>query len=292
MNLLLLTGRGALALGNPRSALRAADRLVESGRVEEATRLAEAVLDLVRPPEGGLASEAEARWVLALRRTRRALRGQAPRRARPSPPTPEALLGVLDAALAALDREGVRPFLAFGTLLGMVREGSFLSGDRDLDLGVFAAEASPEGVAERLDGAGFRIEEGGVRAAQVVAHHPVGVKVDLPFFHADAAHLLTWAEYRGHRVERRRTPFALKRATILEREVWVPDPVETFLSENYGDWRVRSPAHHYLLTSALTDHGHPLVRFAAAREVATRYLAGRGSEARALEAVIRERRGG
>ena len=53
----------------------------------------------------------------------------------PQPEHVEPLLDAIDEVLAALRTAGVEPFLAYGTLLGAVREGRLLGHDSDADLG-------------------------------------------------------------------------------------------------------------------------------------------------------------
>lgn len=63
-------------------------------------------------------------------------------------------LAMLHSADEALTSIGMRPFLAFGTLLGAYREHGFISYDPDVDLGVFENEISPD-MHSKLREAGF-----------------------------------------------------------------------------------------------------------------------------------------
>lgn len=58
-----------------------------------------------------------------------------------------ALLDATEAVLAALQRTGIEPFLAYGTLLGAVREGAVLGHDSDADLGYVSRHTDPVDVA-------------------------------------------------------------------------------------------------------------------------------------------------
>jgi hypothetical protein len=55
----------------------------------------------------------------------------------------EPLLGSINSVLSALETAGVRPFLAYGTLLGAVREGGFIGHDSDADLGYVSRHDHP-----------------------------------------------------------------------------------------------------------------------------------------------------
>jgi hypothetical protein len=48
---------------------------------------------------------------------------------------------VLAEALTLGAEAGLQPFLLWGSLLGCVRDGGFIVGDRDIDLGVFESDA-------------------------------------------------------------------------------------------------------------------------------------------------------
>ncbi len=58
-----------------------------------------------------------------------------------------ALLDATDAVIDALRSAGVEPFIAYGTLLGAVREGAVLGHDSDADLGYVSRHSSPVDVA-------------------------------------------------------------------------------------------------------------------------------------------------
>ena len=51
---------------------------------------------------------------------------------------------------AALEEAGVRPFLAYGTLLGAVRQGDFIGHDSDADLGYVSEHDHPVDAVARV----------------------------------------------------------------------------------------------------------------------------------------------
>lgn len=59
----------------------------------------------------------------------------------------EDLLDATEAVIAALRSTGVEPFLAYGTLLGAVREGAVLGHDSDADLGYVSRHTNPVDVS-------------------------------------------------------------------------------------------------------------------------------------------------
>ena len=170
-------------------------------------------------------------------------------------------------AINAFERNGIRSFLAFGVLLGYVREGGFLAHDRDLDLGIMTGDATSPQVREALERADFAITDfrGPEWPCRVKAVHANGVLLDVVFFHPQDGHLLTYMYCHGHLIIRRRAVFELERASFLDKSVWIPAKPERFLEENYGDWRHKSEYHNCLLTSRLTDFSLPIIRYCAAR---------------------------
>jgi hypothetical protein len=55
----------------------------------------------------------------------------------------EPLLDAIGTVLGALEEAGVKPFLAYGTLLGAVRDGTFIGHDSDADLAYVSAHEHP-----------------------------------------------------------------------------------------------------------------------------------------------------
>ncbi len=202
--------------------------------------------------------------------------------------TDDARLRVISRIMAALEPHGIRPFLAFGTLLGKEREGGFMVHDGDLDMGVLTIEGDAGRVQPLLELAGFRslVSEGSHWPCRLKLTCEEGVPVDLVFFHAEGDHLLTYGSYLGHRLIRRRTPFNLRQDMLLNTRVWVPDPPSVFLDENYGEWKQRAEFYHYVISSRLTDQTIPLVRYCALRILFRQLCLGNYTKASAL---IRQR---
>lgn len=181
------------------------------------------------------------------------------------------------AALAALPH--ARPFVAYGTLLGLARHGSFLPGDADIDLGVFYPDVSPADVENILSAAGFHLTRRADPAWPGVtqAIHPAGGGLDVIYFKRAADAFLTHSVLFGQRIARRRPNFDLAPALLAGRHVWVPDPPERFLVPNYGDWRTRPVYYHNLLSPDLPvdDPTNPALAILARAECIRLIAAGR-----------------
>jgi hypothetical protein len=168
--------------------------------------------------------------------------------------------------LARLRAAGITPFLSFGTLLGAVRERGFMAHDRDIDLGVFSDEASPERLRRLFRWSfGLRLALPSLldaRALPVKLRHRSGASIDLVPFERRSDAFITRMRHQNHFLVRRRRPFGLRWIDFEGARVCVPDPPEAFLDENYGDWRVPKPNYHCVLSSRMPFDPHdPLVRY-------------------------------
>lgn len=155
--------------------------------------------------------------------------------------------GLLWTTLSQLALAGVHAFAAFGTLLGIVREGGLLPFDKDLDLGL------PHSELERA--AQCLVANGWAEVAHMFAENPrsfvhlgLQVTIDVTGFAVDAQ---TGATYEGiwitgipdewNRLTRWDT-LALTKATSPDgKPIWrLADP-ERWLRTIYGDWRTPDP---------------------------------------------------
>ena len=136
---------------------------------------------------------------------------------------------LLETVVAELRGLGLRPFLVSGTLLGHERDRRILAHDYDIDLGLLPGDGDPAVAATALERAGFSVK---ADERKIVCRDADGAVVDL-FVHYERDGLL-WHGTDIH--EWWNTPFALEPATFMGVEVWVPDDVDRYLTENYGDW--------------------------------------------------------
>lgn len=181
-----------------------------------------------------------------------------------APINPADLDCALQETLELLNHSGLEPFLAFGLLLGCVRQNDYLPNDNDLDLGLLMVPGDTERVRAILTFHGYTIlrHEPEPWPCRLKARHPsCEVELDLLFFHSAPPYIQTYTRVCGHPVIRNRHPFSLRAQIFRGIEVRVPDPPETFLTENYGNWRERVPFYDYILSSQLTDFTLPIVHY-------------------------------
>lgn len=155
-----------------------------------------------------------------------------------------------------LEQNGLHPFLCFGLLLGYVREGDFMDHDADFDFGFFYQP----GLVERLNSIFLKHEfdiliyEPSPWPCRLFARHrSSGLGIDIVIFNEQKQVFQTYIRYLNHLIVRNRSKFGFKKIFFHNREIKIPHPPEVFLDENYGNWREKSPYHHPILTSALTD---------------------------------------
>ena len=165
----------------------------------------------------------------------------------------EPLLDGVEQLIAALREAGIEAFLAYGTLLGAVREGDFIGHDSDVDLGYVSRCTTPVDMiresfrvqralaaqgfpVHRYSGAAFKVDvreaDGGLR----------GLDVFGGFFFGGSLYLMGEIG----------TPFEqdwifpLTSATLAGRRFPVPARPEKLLEATYGaSWRVPDPAFHF-----------------------------------------------
>jgi SAM-dependent methyltransferase len=176
--------------------------------------------------------------------------------------SPEQVAPLLDAiaeVLAALREAGTEAFLAYGTLLGAVREGALIGHDSDADLGYVSPYTHPvdviresfalqRRVAElgygtyRYSGFAFRVDvaeaDGAKRGLDVFGGfiaEPVGDKPAMLYLMGEIG-----APYERDAI------YPLTTATLEGRTFPVPADPERLLVATYGPgWRVPDPAYHF-----------------------------------------------
>jgi hypothetical protein len=165
----------------------------------------------------------------------------------------EPLMDALGRVLAAMRDAGIDGFLAYGTLLGAVREGRVLGHDWDADLGYVSRFHHPVdviresfGVQRALVGLGYRIVRYSALAFKVEVEGGDGVVRGLDVFGGFLmdGHLHLMGEIREPFREEWVFPLG---TTVLEgREFPAPADTDRFLRATYGPaWRVPDPAFHF-----------------------------------------------
>ncbi|MGI8521711.1 MAG: methyltransferase domain-containing protein [Nocardioides sp.] len=163
------------------------------------------------------------------------------------------LLDAIEAVVAALERAGVEPFLAYGTLLGAIREQDFLGHDSDADLGYVSHCEHPADVAREsfeieraLRADGFHTYRYSGAAIRVDVAEDDGVIRGLDVFGGflDEGRLYLMGEvgvdYDPAWIRPRTT------ATLAGRSFPVPAVPERLLEAMYGaSWAVPDPAFHF-----------------------------------------------
>jgi hypothetical protein len=139
----------------------------------------------------------------------------------------------------------VEPFLLWGTLLGCARDGGFITGDHDIDLGVLETDADRlPTFRERMRRRGFRVRiENDDKLSLVHPRHPdLYIDIDVVRRHRDG-----WAITNRNadpaKLFRYHFPAPVfagtKRAQFADGlVVRVPGDPDGFLAAVYGDWSV------------------------------------------------------
>ena len=163
------------------------------------------------------------------------------------------LLDSMEAVLAALEKAGVEPFIAYGTLLGAVRDGALIGHDSDADLGYVSAHDHPVDVmleSFRLQRAlveqGFAVTRYSGIAFKVLVEESDGTRRGLDVFGGFLRDgMLYLMGEVGH-------PFEAEwvrprsRATLEGRTFPAPAVPEHLLEAMYGPtWRVPDPAYKF-----------------------------------------------
>lgn len=163
---------------------------------------------------------------------------------------PDFTLDDAQAALGTLNRALKMPwYVISGTFLGAVREGTFLSHDYDIDIGINAEDFTERAFLETILQApnltlvntsphlhltyhdGLLTDR--ARPALYRVLHISGIGIDVFIHHLDGN--LRWHGSAKHRWDNH--DFALANYTIAGLPVRGPTDADRYLTENYGDWR-------------------------------------------------------
>ncbi len=152
---------------------------------------------------------------------------------------------LLSETLVLAAEVGLRPFLLWGSLLGCIRDGGFITGDLDIDLGVLEGDAPRlpalrESMVHR--GYGVRIDNA-TKLSMVHPDHPrLYIDIDVvrrfrdgwAITNADADPARLFRYRFDHDVFARLRPARF----VDDIEVALPGQPERFLEATYGDWTV------------------------------------------------------
>lgn len=165
----------------------------------------------------------------------------------------EPLLDAIATVMGALEEAGVRPFLAYGTLLGAVRQGGFIGHDSDADLGYVSEHDHPVDASlesfrlqRRLIRMGFEVSRYSGLAFKVIVREsdgsPRGLDVFGGFLREGTLFLMgeVGQPFRREWLEPR------AEVTLAGRTFPAPHEPERLLEAAYGaGWRVPDPAYKF-----------------------------------------------
>jgi hypothetical protein len=143
---------------------------------------------------------------------------------------PAALVPIVADVTRRLEQAGIRPFLMSGTLLGFIRNGTFLEHDHDVDLGLLP-EVDLDAVERALAGCDLELTVE-VDGLWLLGVHPTGLHID--FFRHELRDGRFWHSTRVHSWWN--TPFELRTLDAEDQRWWIPDDPDLYLEENYGEW--------------------------------------------------------
>lgn len=143
--------------------------------------------------------------------------------------------------IAASRDAGMKPFLMWGTLLGQVREGGTLKHDKDLDIGILAADwPKRHALIEAMQRRGYELRC--EREYKIVFELPDRItRMDIDVFFPWEGKMVCLAEEEDGRFRGawfRPDAFEnFRSCRFLGSDVLIPDPPEPILEAVYGNWR-------------------------------------------------------
>jgi len=154
-----------------------------------------------------------------------------------------------------LRKLGLECFMDQGTLLGAVREGNFLDGDNDVDLGLFLPDGDAAELCGYLQRNGFSLEWyltfGGHKSAQLAMLYR-DIRVDFHCYERDYDLGQVW---HYSYVPLRTVAKNVFPARLFERmepielaghEYMAPSPVKEYLALRYGTWEIPKKEWDYM----------------------------------------------
>lgn len=149
----------------------------------------------------------------------------------------------LSESLASAEQAGMRPFLAFGTLLGHRRDGGFIRHDADIDLGLLEVDQPREKVdalEREMHARGFLTRHREPHEISFYKYHFPTLLVDFFYFFREGD-TFVYYDRRGDEYYRYVFPVStlsnLAPATFVGLAALVPADLEGFLDASYGDWQ-------------------------------------------------------
>lgn len=138
----------------------------------------------------------------------------------------------------AFGQAGRSFFLISGTLLGRVRDGGLLKGEKDIDIG--ALDEGPEArtaIEAALRAAGVFSVKPAQSPGLLRLHHASGAPIDLFWHRREGGRLI----HGGMKCDWWNTAFDLSPMDFLGSACLAPADADRYLTESYGDWRKPDP---------------------------------------------------
>ncbi len=141
-----------------------------------------------------------------------------------------------------LSSHDIQVFLVSGTFLGCIREGKILGHDQDVDVGVWNTHTYEE-LANIIQTSGRFILHEPLSKNIVKAKHLNGILVDVFIHYQEGGRVY----HEGVKTRWVNTPFELVEYNFLRSTYLGAKDYDTYLSENYGDWKIPNKDFDYVL---------------------------------------------
>lgn len=176
------------------------------------------------------------------------------------------------------EKNALNIFLVSGTLLGCIREGTFLSHDKDIDVGILGWE-NQYALYKALIQSGlftFNIQflKGKKTIYLPMRHKQTNIWIDIFVYHPKNNKWLTGVDFFfGYRQTFSFTPFDLVKRKFTNFEAFIPKNYSLNLYENFGQWENPDIGYISHLESPSTDNKGALPFMLTARLTALRAIA-------------------
>jgi len=127
------------------------------------------------------------------------------------------------------EEQGITWFLVLGTCLGMVRDGGYIKGDNDIDLGVMCSKEVLNELSEKLVEDGFKQGKTFLNPGNELNRHFYKYDVLLDVFFAFRDNIRC---FLGQ----------FDKISYCGRQFNVPYPTDDYLKLEFGDWRTPRPS--------------------------------------------------
>ncbi|MDA3901171.1 MAG: hypothetical protein PF637_11720 [Spirochaetes bacterium] len=145
---------------------------------------------------------------------------------------------------------GVPFFFAAGTALGFIREGKVLEHDADIDVGIMENDWAPDKIMEAFKKhPHFVFEMPHPDSPKIGLVHCGGADIDIFKFYRETDSLF----HNGGFIRWKNSIFNIKKYCFSGTEIYLPDPADKYLTENYGNWRLPDPEFDAFLYAPNTE---------------------------------------